>query len=332
MAEEVDTGDILKQVSFPIQKHDTTFTLNGVCFEKSIEVFTDLIDELVTNKVKRLPQDKNNRSYYNRWQRPPVACTIDWRMSAIEIDHLIRSLDFGPYKNPIGLPKIYLNDTVMIVKKCELLETAQQATPGSILEVTEASINIATATKIVRLSDFYTQQGQLLSAQEFLRKTGLGVGEVLPALSDDYATAVTDLYSKLAKHESFWSDLLASVRPLRLEHFLKTKPLQSNADSKVIRYQTVPTFLSTTSLVCEGDKVLSALSIYLSRISNTANFDISYSDSSLNKLIDGQEMFFATHVPLHIQIDSDLTFLQFERVKSEQLESIRKHCTYAGEI
>ncbi|MCK5432760.1 MAG: hypothetical protein KAJ03_08450, partial [Gammaproteobacteria bacterium] len=262
MAEQVDAGDILKQVSFPIQKRDTTFTLNGVCFEKSIEAFADLVDELGTNQVvQRVPQNINDRSYYKRWQRPPVACTIDWRMTAIEIDHLIRGLDYGPYKNPMGLPKVYLDDRVMIVKGCEILETVQQAAPGSILEVTSESINVSTVTKIVRLNDFYTPQGKPQSPQEFLKEMGLGVGDVLPALSDDYAEAVTELYIKLAKQESFWIDLLTSVEPLRLEHFLQTRPQQSNTDSKDIRYQTVQSFLSTTNVAGNGDKLLTALSI-----------------------------------------------------------------------
>ncbi len=332
IAEQIDSGDILKQVSFPIQKHDTTFTLNGVCFEKSIDAFADLVDELVTNKVQRVPQDINDRSYYKRWQRPTVACTLDWRMTAIEIDHLVRGLDFGPYKNPMGLPKLYLNNRLMVVKSCELLETVEQADPGSILEVSSESINVATGTQIIKLSNFYTLQGESQLPQEFLKETGLGSGDVLPALSEDYASAVTELYNKLVKFESFWSNLLTSVEPLRLEHFLQTKPLQSNKDSKAIRYQTIQSFLSATSLASEGDKVLTALSIYLSRIGNTSSFDIAYSDSHLNEQIDGLGLFFATHVSLHIQVDSDLTFLQFERVMSEQLESMRKHCTYARDL
>jgi amino acid adenylation domain-containing protein len=332
MDEQVDAGDILKQVSFPIQEHDTTFTLNGVCFEKSIDAFADLVDELVTNKVQRVSQDINYRSYFKRWQRPQAACTIDWRMSAIEIDHLFRGLDFGPYKNSMGLPKLYLNDRVLIVKDCELLETIRQAEPASILEVTSETINVATATNVLRLSDFYTPQGESQSPQEFLKESGLGIGDVLPVLSEDEASAVTKLNNSLAKYESFWSDLLASAEPLRLEHFIQTRPKQSNTGYKTIHYQTVPSFLSTTSIAYEGDKVLTALSIYLNRISNTTSFDIAYSDPRLNEQIDGKSMFFAIHVPLHVQVDPDLTFLQFETVMSAQLENTCKHGTYARDL
>jgi len=332
MDEQVDAGDILKQVSFPIQKHETTFTLNGVCFENSIEAFADLVDELVTNRVQRVPQDINNRSYYKRWQRPPVACIIDWKMPAIEIDHLFRGLDFGPYKNPMGLPKIYLNDRVMIVKGYEILETEQQAEPGTILDITSESINVATATKVIKLSDFYTPQVEPQSPQKYFKEKGLSVGDVLPKLSDANAGSVTELYTNLAKHESFWCDILTSVETFRLEHFLQTRSQQSSKESKAISSKTVPSFLATTSLASEGDKVLTALSIYLSRISNTAGFDIAYSDSSLNKQFDGQGLFFATHVPLHVQVESDLTFLQFESVMSTQLENTRKHGTYARDL
>jgi len=330
--EKIDAGDILKQVSFPIQEHDTTFTLNGVCFEKSIEAFANLVNELVTNNVQRVPQDTNDRSYYKRWQRPPAACTIDWRMTAIEIDHLIRGLDFGPYKNQMGLPKIYLKDRVIIVKCCELLETTQQAEPGTILETTSDSINIATADQIVKLSDFYTPQGKPQSPQEFLNETGLAVGEILPALNDDYTNIVTELYNNLAKHESFWSDLLISVEPLRLEHFLRKKPQPSNTDSKSIYLQTITSFLTSTNLSSEGDKVLTALSIYLSRISSTAGFDIAYSDSHLKEQVNDKVLYFALHVPLHIQVDSDQTFHEYETVMSAQLENISKHGTYAQDL
>lgn len=107
MTDVIDAGDILKQKTFPISDEETALTLNAKCYEKSIEGFAELMDELAEKRVKPAQQDLEKRTFFPRWQRPHAACTVDWTRSAEEIDALLRALDYGSYPNPLGLLKLF---------------------------------------------------------------------------------------------------------------------------------------------------------------------------------------------------------------------------------
>lgn len=45
-------GDILKQSSFDVAEEETTFTLNAKCYEAALDSFTELVDELASDRVE----------------------------------------------------------------------------------------------------------------------------------------------------------------------------------------------------------------------------------------------------------------------------------------
>src|SRR4028119_2258084 len=51
MSAKVDAGNILKQISVEISSDETTFTLNGKCYEAAICSFAQLIDELSSGQA-----------------------------------------------------------------------------------------------------------------------------------------------------------------------------------------------------------------------------------------------------------------------------------------
>jgi len=132
MTDRIDAGDILRTVTFAISDGETAFSLNTKCYEKSIGAFAELVDDLAEDRIVPLKQNLDKRTYYSCWRRPWAACTIDWRLPAEKIDALVRGLECGPYPNPIGLPKLYLADRVILVKGIEVLPTASTASPGTI--------------------------------------------------------------------------------------------------------------------------------------------------------------------------------------------------------
>ena len=106
MAEAVDAGAVLKQTPVDIADGETAVTLNAKCYEAATHSFADLVQDLEAGRALAVEQDPENRTFYGRFRRPEAACTIRWGKDAADISALVRGLDFGPYPNPLGLPKV----------------------------------------------------------------------------------------------------------------------------------------------------------------------------------------------------------------------------------
>lgn len=72
MTDEVDAGDILKQVIFPITGETTPAQLRQRCYLTAMRAFRELIAELLTGHYTRVPQDLTKRTYYPRSVLPSV--------------------------------------------------------------------------------------------------------------------------------------------------------------------------------------------------------------------------------------------------------------------
>ena len=72
MTEKVDAGDILKQSIVPLSESETALTLNAKCFDASLTSFQELLDEIGAGRVERHPQPTSGRTFFPRFQRPPL--------------------------------------------------------------------------------------------------------------------------------------------------------------------------------------------------------------------------------------------------------------------
>ena len=129
MAERVDAGDILKQVIFDVAPDSTAFALNARCYEAAVESFAELVDELAAGSATAWPQERTGGEYFGKHRRPTGACVVAWEKPAEEIDALARALDFGPYPNPLGLPKLVVGEQAFIIQRLEALPTAAGLAP-----------------------------------------------------------------------------------------------------------------------------------------------------------------------------------------------------------
>ena len=63
----------------------------------------------------------SERTYFAKHARPPAQACIDWTLPAETIAAFVRSLDFGPYPNPLEVPKVVVGGHVLLVPKLEVL-------------------------------------------------------------------------------------------------------------------------------------------------------------------------------------------------------------------
>jgi amino acid adenylation domain-containing protein len=333
MTNVIDAGDILKQKIFPISDEETALTLNAKCYEKSIEGFAELMDELAEKRVKLIEQDLGKRTFFPLWKRPPAACVVDWSRSAEEIDAFSRGLDFGSYPNPLGLPKLFLGDQAIIVKQIQVLKSKPAVTPGTITLVTNQTIHVATGTQEVALSNFVSFNGEALSPSVFLLKSGLHEGDKLPELKDEFADTITRINSAHCKHEEYWIKRLACLEPIEIPYAKRSTLTDGKPRYSEARFSTSTRSMASGEISDNrGDFLLSTLVLYLSRIGGKESYDVNYRDAALQQELSNTEIFFASHVPLHIEVEYEQRVEQFHRKVQEQIKSVRAHRSYARDL
>src|SRR5262245_44155761 len=106
MTGQADAGAILQQRHFAIAPDETALTLNAKCYEAACRAFAALLDDLAAGRDTGQPQDRARRTFFPRFQRPPAAATLGFQRPAAALSALVRALDFGPYPNPLGRPKL----------------------------------------------------------------------------------------------------------------------------------------------------------------------------------------------------------------------------------
>lgn len=335
MSSEVDKGDILKQYPVAIERGESAFTLNIKCYEAAIDSFAELVDELARDRVIISKQNLQNRTYFSKYKRPPAACTLTWSQSAAELDALIRALDFGPYPNPLGLPKMVLGNEIFIVPKIEKLETTNQAEPGTITAIEEDKIRIATASNEVVLTNLQAIDGQPISIAEFIGRFDFCVGDNLGELDQKSSESLTTLNKVLCRHESYWLKRLTGNKSVEIPNVNQPKAKDDHVqyNSKIM---TVPSevhaYLISEDSVCPAHFLVTAFAAYLGRNYENYNFDLGFGHPPIDEMIAAYKPFFSSHIPLRVNFDPSINFIEAFNEIQTQLEEIEEHKTFPTDI
>jgi non-ribosomal peptide synthetase component F/methionyl-tRNA formyltransferase/acyl carrier protein len=333
MTAEADKGVILKQRYVDIVDGDTAFTVNAKCYEACIDSFAELVGELAIGRVELHKQNLAERTYFSKYKRPPAACTLSWNQPADKIVTLVRALDFGPYSNSLGLPKLVIQNEVFIVPEIDVLDETSQIAPGTIVAIEDDYLKVATASNFVGLGKLLTMQGQQLTIPDFVAKFGVRKGDRLAELDQETAHQLTTINSAICRHEAFWIERLARREPIEVPYANRSLALTSQG-----QYATVPmsippevnTFLTKhDELANRSEFVGAAFAVYLTRISNNYAFDLGFSHPYLQQIATRFEQYFATHVPFRVELDPSASFGEAMAALKELFAVVKQRKTYA---
>ncbi len=209
MVSDIDHGDILVSEQFEIEADETSVSLNTKCFHAGFRSFQKLLDQTEAGSIQRAAQSETaERLYYSKWQRPKAACSLLWDSSAECVDGLVRSVEFGPYENPMGIAKIRLPTGLAAVGKVAVLPDRSVKAPGTIMEIANNWARIATTTQDVRISKLCGLAGAPIPmAGDRVRLAadcGLEAGHVLPGMADSEADELDGKVRRSACEESRW--------------------------------------------------------------------------------------------------------------------------------
>ena len=141
MDEEFDTGDIIYQESFTIEKHETMGSLANKSEQTAAQLAVRIADELVAKKeIPRSPQPEGIfKKAFSVIPERGDTC-IQWRSPAYAIERLVRACNpfYGALTTFRGKPFIILQGEIII-------NTSTNVLPGTIVKCTETELWIMTA-------------------------------------------------------------------------------------------------------------------------------------------------------------------------------------------
>src|SRR5438128_1227132 len=79
-------------------------------YEAAVAAFEDLAPDLAAGTAKAVPQMATEPSYFGLRDRPRGACVVSFSAPAATVVNLVRALDFGPARNPLGLAKVRVGE------------------------------------------------------------------------------------------------------------------------------------------------------------------------------------------------------------------------------
>ena len=196
MTEEVDAGDVLKQVHFPIGPGETALSLKLKCYEKGLEAFRELAVELIEGRAGLKPQDLRERTYYGLHRKMPGAGIINWNDSAERTDRLWRALLFDYAPNPLGSVKVLIGERLYAVRTLGVVEPGSGEAPGTVVSLSGGRIRVAASEGDVE----FTVSGE-----------DVVPGCRLPLLSPEMLAEAEEFASRASRHEAYWLRQLTDI-------------------------------------------------------------------------------------------------------------------------
>lgn len=315
MTPEVDAGRIVRQAPIEIAAGETAFSLNAKCYEAGFASFRALIEDLGQDRLQ-LTEQQGLRSYVSGRKRPALLGTLDFSRPAQELESLVRGLDFGSYLNPLARPKIYLGSKILYVRSAVAMKVSSRAAPGTVLEVNDDSLIVATGDADLLLGGISDAAGPVV-----LRE--LGKGTVLPRLDDLIRDKLSSRIPQAAQSEPFWRRVFADLAPVELPY-----PRQASQSLSASRQPVhIPLHLAA-----QGGRTVGAFFGWLSALTGQSKISVIYSDDLLARHTDGVEHWLSPWVPLTLVTNAQASVREGEALANAQINKIHQAGSFACDL
>ena len=304
----IDDGEILLQAPVAIEPGDTALALNAKCYEAAVRSFPELVAGLETGALVSRAQDLSKRTYFGRKRRPAGAGAVRWDSPAEQVVALVAALDFGPYPNPLTLPKVWHGERAWVVGRARVAETASGLGPGTVVTSAHGDMVVATAAGDVHCEAIADATGLPWAPGELeLPPAGASLRRFRPADLDHW----TATHEQIAAHEPFWVDRLVAADPL--EPTLPELRVGNGAGS-LHHVDTALSASETQSMQqrlgapSAADTVVALVTTFLARASGVTTVSVGYTDRVLQSFVARQEALFSPWVPLQVHLPDAPTF------------------------
>ena len=204
MKETPDAGRLLKSGPVEISPDETSMSLNAKCYEAGLASFALLVQDLKEDRLAPVQQGVE-KNVYTADMRPANLGALDFTKPAVELNRLVRALDFGTYANPLGAAKIWSGKGISLVGSLKVKDGPASAPAGHVVSVDDETVTVSAADHDVVLGNFRCLAGE----PRHPNALGLQPGGQIPPLP----TLDAEMIDATARGEVYWQKALAGAQP-----------------------------------------------------------------------------------------------------------------------
>ena len=159
MDKDLDTGDILKQISCPINDDDTSGILHDRIASISAKNINDILAKIVGNKFIVINQDNSKATYAKKITKHEAK--LDWKKSAIELERKIRAY------SPSPVAHTNFNGIDLRIWESKVKASTLKLKPGTLLNG-KSTLDVMTGQNILSITKLQLSGKKIISAKDFL--------------------------------------------------------------------------------------------------------------------------------------------------------------------
>ncbi len=159
MDQGLDTGDILQQISCPINNHETGGELHDRLAEIGAMNINSFLSNIVEKKLHAQKQDDSKSTYAKKISKQEAK--IDWSRPSIELERKIRAF------NPFPVTHTQINDLSIRIWETEIKDKNKNLSPGTILN-NKSGLDIVTGDGVLSITKLQLPGKRIMTAKEFL--------------------------------------------------------------------------------------------------------------------------------------------------------------------
>jgi methionyl-tRNA formyltransferase len=160
MDEGLDTGDMLKKVTCPIDANETSASLYAKVAEQAPSVLIETINQLQAGELTAEKQDESLATYAKKLSK--TEALIDWNDDAEFIDRCIRAF------NPWPISYFEWAGQVIKVHQAKIIATTSSEPAGTIVNVDKQGLQVATGKGIINLEVIQLAGKKAMPVQDVL--------------------------------------------------------------------------------------------------------------------------------------------------------------------
>lgn len=166
LKQEIDTGDILLQESFPIEEEDDAGTVHDKMKEIGARLLMKTVKELATGSIREIPQEINRDPGVKIKHAPKIhtdTCLINWSKPVEEVYNLVRGL--SPYPAAFTI----LNEKMMKIYKTKKEIVVPGHTEGEYETDGQRFLKYACTNGYLHLLEVQLEGKKRMTIEDFLR-------------------------------------------------------------------------------------------------------------------------------------------------------------------
>ncbi|MDA0150650.1 methionyl-tRNA formyltransferase [Vibrio sp. LaRot3] len=169
----LDTGDMLKIATLPIEASDTSASMYGKLAELGPQALVECINEIAAGTAVPVKQDDELANYAKKLSKEEAR--IDWIEDAAHIERCVRAF------NPWPMSHFEAADNSIKVWQSRVAEQTSDKPAGTILQADKTGIYVATGQGVLVLEQLQVPGKKAMAVQDILnaRADWFAVGSVL---------------------------------------------------------------------------------------------------------------------------------------------------------